>query len=181
MNRLWNDTKVSTRRGAVAMIATGATISILVISMSFVGPSGAVSSHSAHGVEVSTKSSTSLGTYLVSSGRSLYTLNKTSCPSKCLKYWPPLLLAKGQTKALPGAGISASKLARVRDSAGAWQVTYGGKALYWFAKDTKAEPTSGNQVKDTWGVWAIIVTKKPVHTSTTTTTTTVPSGGGTSF
>ena len=86
-------------------------------------------------------------------------------------------------KAAAGAGVVASKLGRTRDSAGSWQVTYAGRALYWFAKDTKADPVSGNQLKDTWGLWAIVLTKKPTHVggATTTTTTTVPSGGGTSF
>jgi predicted lipoprotein with Yx(FWY)xxD motif len=167
-----------------AFATKGAAVGI-VLSSALISPSGATSSHSLLNVEVTTKKSSSLGTYLVSNGRTLYTLNKTSCPSTCLKYWPPLVLAKGQSVAMSGSGVSASKLGRIKDAKGAWQVTYAGKALFWFAKDTTSDPLKGNQVKDTWGLWSIDVTKKPTHTgagsTTTTTTTTVPSGGGTSF
>jgi len=180
-----HSTRSARRRTAITIAAT-ATLAGLGLPLALSGPSGAVTSHSSLNVGVTTKKSSSLGTFLVSGGRTLYTLNKTSCPSKCLKYWPALVLAKGQSKAMAGTGVSASKLGKVRDSAGAWQVTYAGKALFWYAKDTSSHPVSGNQVKDTWGLWAIDVTKKPVHvgggsTTTTTTTTTVPSGGGTSF
>jgi len=174
-------TSVDTRTRASIIVVATATVLGLGLPFTVPDVSGAASNFSSVTVVVSTTKSAPLGTYLESGGRTLYTLNKTSCPSKCLKYWPPLLLAKGQVKANAGAGVVSSKLGKVRDSAGAWQVTYAGKALYWFAKDTKAKPVSGNQVKDTWGVWAVVVTKKPVHVGTSTTTTTVPSGGGTSF
>ena len=181
MDRLENGTRTSARRRRPSSMASSALAGIALASVVVVS-SGAATNHSSRAVQVSVKTSSTLGTYLVSNGRTLYTLDKTSCPSTCLKFWPPLLLAKGQSKALAGAGVTASKLSKVRDSAGAWQVTYAGKALYWFAKDTTSKPLSGNQVKDTWGRWAVLVTKKPAHSgTTTTTTTTVPSGGGTSF
>jgi predicted lipoprotein with Yx(FWY)xxD motif len=36
-------------------------------------------------------------------------------------------------------------------SGGVRQVTYSGKALYWFTYDTAAGQVNGNGVKDTWG------------------------------
>jgi hypothetical protein len=58
---------------------------------------------------------------------------------------------------------------------GGLQVTYGGKALYWFFKDTALGQVKGN-VTDTWGTWVDVVLVKPAGKPTTTTT--VSGGGG---
>jgi hypothetical protein len=67
----------------------------------------------------------------------------------------------------------------VKRAGGALQVTYGGKALYRFFKDTAAGQVKG-VTTDTWGKWSVVVTKKP-SSSGGTTTTTSPSGGGGGF
>lgn len=129
-------------------------------------------------VEVSGAKTTKLGTYLVS-GRTLYTLNKSDCTAKCLTFWPALLLPKGATKAVAGSGVSQSKLGSKKIASGL-QVTYGGKPLYWFYKDSGPGKVTGNKLTDTWGTWTIVVTEKP-KAGGGVTTTTAPSGGGTSF
>jgi predicted lipoprotein with Yx(FWY)xxD motif len=111
-------------------------------------------------VVVSATKSGQLGTILVS-GNTLYTLraSATPCTALCLTIWPELLLPKGVTKAKAGTGVSASKLGTVKRAHGALQVTYAGKALYWFSGDTAAGQVNGN-VTDAWGKWSDVVTAK---------------------
>ena len=137
--------------------------------------------HTTKSVVISTAKNSKYGTILVS-GTTLYTLkpNSVACTAKCLKFWPEVLLPKGVTKATAGTGVSAAKLGTVKRAGGALQVTYAGKALYWFFKDTAAGQVKGVGT-DTWGVWSVVVTKKPSSGPEATTTTTSPSGGGGGF
>jgi hypothetical protein len=104
------------------------------------------------------------------------------------------------TKATAGTGVSPAKLGTKRIANGR-QVTYGGKALFWFFEDRVAGQVKGN-VTDVWGKWIDVVLVKPTSKPTTTTsqptkppnttttmpittttrppttTTTAPSGGG---
>jgi predicted lipoprotein with Yx(FWY)xxD motif len=160
------------RIGRIAAIACAAGV---IASSAFTA-----SAFAAGTVKVATAKTTKLGTYLVS-GTTLYTLNKTACSGKCLTIWPPLLLPKGATKAVAGAGVNASMLG-TKSVAGGLQVTYGGKPLYWFYKDKSPGKVNGNKLKDQWGVWSIVVTVKPkAGSGGGSTTTTAPSGGGVSF
>ena len=120
------------------------------------------------------------GTVLEST-RTVYTLtpSKVACTATCLHYWPQVLLPKGAAKAVAGPGVSAAKLGTVKRAGGRLQVTYAGKALYWFSLDKSPGQVKGN-VSDTWGRWSVVVLVKPKGTTTTTTvaTTTTTSGGG---
>ncbi len=115
--------------------------------------------------DVSTAKSAKLGTILVA-GNTVYTLKpgKTACDAKCLKAWPPVLLPDGVTTATAGTGVDDSKLGTVTTDSGALQVTYDGKALYWFFKDKAAGQVHGN-VTDKWGKWSTVVTKKSSSSS----------------
>jgi predicted lipoprotein with Yx(FWY)xxD motif len=159
------------RIGRVAVVACAAGV---IASSAFT-----VSAFAAGSVKVATANSAKLGTYLVS-GKTLYTLSKPTCTGKCLTFWPALLLPKGATEAVAGAGVNASMLGTKKDAAGL-QVTYGGKPLYWFSKDAGPGKVTGNKLKDQWGVWSIVVTVKPKVSGGGSTTTTAPSGGGVSF
>jgi predicted lipoprotein with Yx(FWY)xxD motif len=161
-------------RVRIGRIAAAACVAGVIASSAFTASAFAGSS-----VTVATAKTAKLGTYLVS-GKTLYTLNKTSCTGKCLTTWPPLLLPKGATKAVAGAGVNASMLG-TKKVAGGLQVTYGGKPLYQFFKDKGPGKVTGNKAKDQWGVWSIVVTVKPKAGSGGSTTTTAPSGGGVSF
>ena len=101
------------------------------------------------------------GTVLVS-GKTLYTLkpSSTACNAACQKIWPEVLLPKGVTKATAGPGVNAAKLGTVKGAGGALQVTYSGKALYWFVGDKAPGQVNGN-VTDTWGTWSDVATVKP--------------------
>ncbi len=117
---------------------------------------------------ISTNKNAKFGTILVS-GKTVYTLkaSKTPCTAKCLKVWPEVLLPKGSKKAKARNGVNAAKLGTVKRANGALQVTYSGKALYWFVGDKAAGQVHGN-VGDTWGTWSVVVTAKPAQSSTGT-------------
>ena len=134
-------------------------------------------------VVVSTATNAKFGKILVSR-KTLYTLkaSKTACTAECLKIWPALVLPKGESKAKAGTGVSASKLGTMTRSGGVRQVTYAGKALYWFSGDTGSRQVNGN-ITDVWGKWSAVVTKK-VSTSGASTggsTQTTAGSGGTAF
>jgi predicted lipoprotein with Yx(FWY)xxD motif len=146
---------------SAALVATGA-------------PAGAATR-----VVVSTTKNATYGTILVS-GKTVYTLkaSNVSCGPNCLKVWPELVLPKGVTHATAGSGVNAAKLGTVKRSGGVLQVTYNGKALYWFFLDRSPGQVKGN-LKDKWGTWSVVVTAKPAGSSSGATTTTGGSSAGT--
>jgi predicted lipoprotein with Yx(FWY)xxD motif len=150
---------------ASTLVVAGA----LATAIGVASASGAPHVHAKNVVITSVKS-TKFGTILTD-GTTLYTLkpNSTSCTATCHKYWIPVDLPKGDTKAVAGSGVSAVKLGTVKVKGGR-QVTYGGKALYWFFEDKSAGQVKGN-VTDTWGKWADVVLAKPASKPATTTTT----------
>ncbi|MDE3064264.1 MAG: hypothetical protein KGJ36_01150 [Acidobacteriota bacterium] len=182
-------------RRAVAALAVGAA---LLPAALVATAQGAIVSHSTKGIVIASARSAKLGTFLVS-GRTVYALRPSSvpCAATCHRYWPEVLLPKGVSHATAGRGVSASKLGTLRRPGGALQVTYAGRALYWFVLDTGPGQVHGD-VKDTWGTWSVVVIKSPSATPTTTslpkpspttttpvttttrpaTTTTAPAGGG---
>ena len=151
--------------------------------------SGALTSHAAKNLVISTMKSSKFGTILVS-GKTVYTLkpSATACTATCLKYWPEVVLPRGVARATAGPGVPASKLGVITRAGGVRQVTYAGKPLYWFSMDTAPGQVKG-VVTDTWGAWSVVVTKAPASgtgaTTTTSpsksTTTTSGSGGGVGF
>ena len=150
--------RVPLGRMAAAAVAGGGLVASLIAA----GAAGAAATTS---TMVSTAKSAKYGTILVS-GNTVYTLKASmvTCGAKCLKIWPEVLLPAGVMAATAGAGVSAAKLGTVAGQGGARQVTYGGKPLYWFSKDTRPGQVKGN-VKDKWGSWFVVVTAKPAGTS----------------
>jgi predicted lipoprotein with Yx(FWY)xxD motif len=171
--------RITTLRTPVGRIAVAA-FAVGGLSTALFGAStaGATTSAAAKSVVVSTAASAKFGKLLVS-GKTLYTLkaSKTPCTAVCLKIWPALMLPKGESKAKAGTGVSASKLGTVTRSGGVRQVTYAGKALYWFSGDTGAGQVNGN-ITDSWGKWSAVVTKKG-STPISSTGGTTPGTGGT--
>jgi predicted lipoprotein with Yx(FWY)xxD motif len=146
------------------------------------GVSSASASHShSKSLVISTMKSAKYGTVLID-GRTVYTLqpNHVKCATACLKIWSAVVLPKGVTRATAGPGVDAAKLGTTKGPGGALQVTYGGKALYFFFKDKSPGQVTGN-VTDTWGKWSDIVTVKPTGKKPTTTTTAPGGGGGVGF
>ncbi len=149
--------RVPLRRIAAAALA-GAGLAASLIAA---GSAGAATTSS----KVSTAKSAKYGTILVA-GNTVYTLkaSKVLCGANCLKTWPEVFLPAGVTVATAGTGVNAAKLGTVAGQGGALQVTYGGKPLYWFSKDTRPGQVKGN-VKDKWGSWSVVATAKPAGTS----------------
>lgn len=167
-----------TRKLLIASIA-------LASALGFAATGGIVSASAATSPRTATTISTTKnaksGTFLVADdGNTVYTLkpSKKACDTdpKCLKAWPPVLLPQGVTTATAGSGVSAAKLGTVSAAGGALQVTYSGKALYWFQKDKSPGQVKGN-VKDKWGTWHSVVTVKPKSSSGKKN----PGTGGSSF
>ena len=116
-----------------------------------------------------------------SSGATVYRFvkdanDKSNCSGVCAVVWPPVLLAKGQTKP-DGKGVS--HLGAIMRSNGSHQVTYEGIPLYTYVRDSKRS-INGN-IKDAFGQWWTV---NPAHPKATpvksggTTATTAPSGSG---
>jgi predicted lipoprotein with Yx(FWY)xxD motif len=114
----------------------------------------AVASTKAAPVEVKMVTVPKYGKILVTAaGLALYydTANKPgkwACTGGCLTAWPPLVLAKGQTKVTAGAGITG--LGTVKSPSGT-QVTWDGKALYTFIRDSK-DTVTGQGYQKVWYV-----------------------------
>jgi predicted lipoprotein with Yx(FWY)xxD motif len=164
----------SSRRHTQALTKARIVVAVLVAGglATTIGVTGASSAEHSHAKSsvITTYTSAKVGTILVD-GKTLYTLkpNATACTATCHKFWIPVLLAKGVTHATAGAGVSAAKLGTLKVTGGL-QVTYGGKALFWFFKDTSLGQVKGN-VTDTWGKWVDVVLVKPAGKPVTTTTT----------
>ena len=131
---------------------------------------------SASSTVVVTSTKTPKGTVLESAGATLYILEGNKpCNAQCLKIWPTLDLAKGQSKAKAGSGVKHAKLSFVKHG-NVRQVTYNGKALYKFVGDHGAGQVNGD-ITDTWGTWAAVVVGKAKSASSHTTQSTSGSGG----
>ena len=159
------------RLAGVAMAVGGLSASVVAAGAATAARSGVVS----------TTRNVHFGTILVS-GKTVYTLkaSRVPCGSECLKIWPELLLPRGVKRATAGPGVNAARLGTVTRSGGSLQVTYGGKPLYYFFKDTRPGQVGGN-LTDKWGKWSVVVTVKPAHASSGGTPTTSAGSGGVSF
>jgi predicted lipoprotein with Yx(FWY)xxD motif len=74
----------------------------------------------------------------------------SSCTDGCASAWPPLTVTAGM-QPLAGTGVTGT-LATFARSDGSLQVTYNGRALYYYASDTKPGDTTGQGVGGVWFV-----------------------------
>lgn len=149
-------------------LARPAAVAVAVLGLAVVGfapPASGATASPRTATEISTTKNPKLGTLLVA-GETVYTLkpSKTACTAKCLKVWPPVELPHGVMGATAGSGVDAAKLGAKAQADGTSQVTYGGKPLYWFVKDTAAGQVKGN-ITDKWGKWLAVVTVPAKSTS----------------
>jgi predicted lipoprotein with Yx(FWY)xxD motif len=120
------------------------------------------------------------------------TATTTGCTGGCLNFWPPLILPAGQTQPVAGPGVTG--LGTFMRSDGT-QVTYRGKPLYTWSKDTAPGQVTGEGVVDSGGTWHVATVagttpsaatpQSPAPAPTTVPpsppTTKAPSSGGASF
>jgi predicted lipoprotein with Yx(FWY)xxD motif len=83
-----------------------------------------------------------------------------ACKGACLVVWPPLVLPKGQAKPIAGKGVTG--LGVVKGPSGE-QVTWHGKPLYTFVRDSKGT-VRGQGIKQD-GTWFVAQIKKAAATS----------------
>jgi predicted lipoprotein with Yx(FWY)xxD motif len=107
-------------------------------------------------VTIGTGSSATLGTYLTGAGgmtiyiRTADPAGGSSCTGGCASAWPPLTVEAGE-QPLAGSDVTGT-LATFARSDGSLQVTNNGRALYYYAADTKPGDTSGQGVGGVWFV-----------------------------
>ena len=78
-------------------------------------------------------------------------MDKSNCTGDCLKNWPPLTASDEAVKPTAGDGVTA-ELGVIKRDDGTYQVTINGMPAYYYAKDTKADESSGQGVGDVWWV-----------------------------
>jgi predicted lipoprotein with Yx(FWY)xxD motif len=159
------------------MTAAAAAVATVFASVASFGNAAAAIDHGSRFTVVKTAK---FGEVLAD-GDTVYTLkpDSTACAAKCRKYWPPVVLRKGQSHPVAGRGLAAARFGTKVVKGAGRQVTYEGKLLYWYYRDTAPGQVKGN-VTDTWGKWSAVVLKAPSSggsTSTSTTTSNAGTGG----
>lgn len=97
-----------------------------------------------------------LGTILTGpNGMTLYQYTKdnpgvSNCYDQCATNWPPLVLKAGEQPAAP-AGLKGTLGTTTRKD-GSIQATWGGRPLYYWAKDKAPGDTTGQNVNSVWFV-----------------------------
>jgi predicted lipoprotein with Yx(FWY)xxD motif len=170
----------STRRWWAKRLAAAAlAVGTLGAATATVAPGVAGAQSSTTATTISTAKDSKLGTILMAGNTPVYTLkSKKACDSACLTQRPPVLLPQGVTTPTAGTGVDASKLGTTTADGGL-QVTYGGKPLFWSAKDTGSGKPRGIG-SDKFGKWALVVTK-PGSSSNSGGGGSTPGSGGASF
>jgi predicted lipoprotein with Yx(FWY)xxD motif len=109
-----------------------------------------------------------MGTYLVgSSDRALYLwaadgTGRSSCAGACAKFWPPLLSTSMPQVA---GGVNSADVSLITRADGQKQVAYKGHPLYYFAEDSKSDPTKGQGSNNFGAKWWLVA---PSGTAITT-------------
>jgi predicted lipoprotein with Yx(FWY)xxD motif len=141
-------------KASVLVAATAGLVTMGALAAPAAQASVRTSSAATAPVEVKMATVAKFGKILVTStGLALYynTANKPgkwACTGTCLTYWPALVLAKGQSKVMAGAGVSG--LGTVKGPSG-MQVTWKGKPLYTYIADKKGT-VKGQGVQHVWFV-----------------------------
>jgi predicted lipoprotein with Yx(FWY)xxD motif len=156
-------------RAAVAGVAS----CLLLLTAFAAGPVGAQSPAAGGVTLTSTTANGITGNFLAGQGgMTLYyfTLDgpgTSNCTDKCAGFWPPLAVTAGQTAAA-GGGVS-GVIGTITRADGSTQVTYDGRPLHYFSKDTKAGDVNGQGVAEIWFVAAVdgSVPAAPVYTIAT--------------
>lgn len=95
-------------------------------------------------------------------GRALYAIEgepegESTCYDECAREWPPFVASGDEGQAAPGApSIRADRLGTLERRDGDLQVTYDGRALYYYHDDQRPGQTEGHQVTDQWGEWYLV-------------------------
>jgi predicted lipoprotein with Yx(FWY)xxD motif len=141
-------------------LASALTLPLIAVAITGCGggSDNAKASPSASAATVNVRS-TSLGKILVDSqGRTLYLFEKdtgpkSTCFGACASAWPPFRTS-GEPKA--GSGTTASLIGTATRSDGNDEVTYNGHPLYYYAGDSKAGDTNGQDLNQFGAGWYVL-------------------------
>jgi predicted lipoprotein with Yx(FWY)xxD motif len=78
---------------------------------------------------------------------------KSVCTGACAKAWPPYVV---KTRPRAASGVKARLLGTTRRSNGSPQVTYAGRALYYYVGDRSKGQILCQNVTEFGGVWRVI-------------------------
>jgi predicted lipoprotein with Yx(FWY)xxD motif len=78
---------------------------------------------------------------------------KSVCTLACARAWPPYLV---KTRPKAGSGVKAQLLGTTKRADGRLQVTYAGRALYYYVGDRRAGQILCQNVTEFGGVWRVI-------------------------
>jgi predicted lipoprotein with Yx(FWY)xxD motif len=130
---------------------------------------------------IKTASNAKIGATLVvgANGMTLYELSpETShhllCTTQqCLQFWPPLKVKSAKAKLAKAPGIK-GKLG-ILHRHGFFQVTLGGRPLYFFSGDKAKGNANGQGIPDAGGTWHVVkASGAPAGGGPTTSTSTTP-------
>jgi len=140
----------SSRWTSVVGLVVGAVFVASACSAAVATPAGAA------GLTLASTNDPTLGAYLTGlNGMTLYLYTKdtpdvTVCYATCATNWPPLTVAAGATITGPSGATAA--FATISRTDGTSQVTYNHWPLYYYAGDSKAGDTTGQNVGKIWFV-----------------------------
>jgi predicted lipoprotein with Yx(FWY)xxD motif len=106
-----------------------------------------------------TVASSKLGKILTDGkGRTLYLFaadktSKSTCDGACASLWPPLTVTGAPN---PGPGVPSSLLGTTKRSDGTTEVTYAGHPLYYYAGDSAAGDTTGQNLTQFGAKWYVL-------------------------
>jgi predicted lipoprotein with Yx(FWY)xxD motif len=78
---------------------------------------------------------------------------KSVCTAACAKAWPPYIV---KTRPRAASGVKARLLGTTRRADGSLQVTYAGRALYYYVGDRSKGQILCQNVTEFGGVWRVI-------------------------
>jgi predicted lipoprotein with Yx(FWY)xxD motif len=93
-----------------------------------------------------------------SKGRTLYLFaadksTMSTCSAACASLWPPLTVS-GAPK--PGTGVTSSLVGTTKRGDGTTEVTYAGHPLYYYAGDSAAGQTTGQDISQFGAKWYVL-------------------------
>jgi len=106
-----------------------------------------------------TTSTTSVGTYLVSSNSmmTLYQYSKdtsgvSNCTGTCATTWIPYTVSTSTSLSATSQNIVTGQIGTITRTNGTMQVTYNGMPLYFYSKDVNPGDMKGNNFGGLWSV-----------------------------
>lgn len=135
------------------------TVMVLGVALALCGGAAFAQSKSEARLEVA--EAAPFGKHLTDAeGRALYVFTadkkggeSSACAGQCAQAWPPVTT---QGEPAVTSGLEKDKVAMIQRQEGVSQLTYDGQPLYYFAQDTSAGQTSGQDKKGFGGEWYLV-------------------------